>query len=176
MSDTKVAVQESQTAEPAKTFTQDEVNQIIEGRLARERAKYADYDDLVAFRDEHKSEAEKAIERARAEGADEARKALTPRLATAEVKGVAASLGYRDPADAIAVFGSLDDVVSKGGDVDSDAISARLGEIAKAKPYLLNERTTPATRPSLRRGDNKMAGETKAPRAAEALRAYSRSR
>ena len=29
-----------------KTFTQAEMDSIIEGRLARERQKYADYDDL----------------------------------------------------------------------------------------------------------------------------------
>ena len=31
-----------------RTFTQDEVNTIIADRLNRERAKYADYDDLKA--------------------------------------------------------------------------------------------------------------------------------
>ena len=31
-----------------RTFTQDEVNDIVADRLARERAKYADYDDLKA--------------------------------------------------------------------------------------------------------------------------------
>ena len=29
-----------------RTFTQDEVNAIVADRLTRERAKYADYDDL----------------------------------------------------------------------------------------------------------------------------------
>ena len=29
-----------------KTFTQAEMDSIIEGRLARERQKYADYEDL----------------------------------------------------------------------------------------------------------------------------------
>lgn len=32
----------------ARHFTQDEVNSIIADRLTRERAKYADYDDLKA--------------------------------------------------------------------------------------------------------------------------------
>ena len=31
-----------------RTFTQDEVNAIVDDRLTRERAKYADYDDLKA--------------------------------------------------------------------------------------------------------------------------------
>lgn len=34
--------------ENEKTFTQEELDSIIEGRLARERQKYADYEDLRA--------------------------------------------------------------------------------------------------------------------------------
>lgn len=54
-----------------KTFTQDEVNAIVEGRLARERQRYADYDDLKAkagkydeIQNEGKTELQKATERA----------------------------------------------------------------------------------------------------------------
>lgn len=42
MNETAPAQQEN------RTFTQDEVNAIVADRLARERAKYADYDDLKA--------------------------------------------------------------------------------------------------------------------------------
>jgi hypothetical protein len=31
-----------------RTFSQDELNEIIEARLAREKQKYSDYDDLRA--------------------------------------------------------------------------------------------------------------------------------
>lgn len=55
----------------AKTFTQEEVNAIVEGRLNRERQKYADYEDLKAKAgkcDEEqeaiKAELQKATERA----------------------------------------------------------------------------------------------------------------
>lgn len=38
--------------EPAKTFTQDDLDKKIEARLKREREKYADYEDLKKARDE----------------------------------------------------------------------------------------------------------------------------
>lgn len=64
-----------------KTFTQDELNAIVADRLARERSKYADYDELKtkaeAFdkaAEESKSELEKAKERIAAlEGERDAR-------------------------------------------------------------------------------------------------------
>ena len=54
----------SKTEEPAKTFTQDEVNKLLADRIARERKKYdkfSDYDDLKT----KASEYEKAIEEKR---------------------------------------------------------------------------------------------------------------
>lgn len=63
--------QETQTAEVEKTFTQEEMNNIISERLGRERQKYADYDSLKQKADEfdklqeaNKSELQKATERA----------------------------------------------------------------------------------------------------------------
>lgn len=57
--------------EPERTFTQAEMDAIIGDRLKRERAKYADYDDLKskataydAAKDAEKSELEKATDRA----------------------------------------------------------------------------------------------------------------
>ena len=56
---------------PAKTFTQAEVDAIVEGRLQRERAKYADYDSLKdkagkydAQIESEKTDLQKATERA----------------------------------------------------------------------------------------------------------------
>ena len=56
---------------PEKTFTQSELNAIIEDRLGKEKAKYADYDDLKAKAAEYdkqvnanKTELEKALDRA----------------------------------------------------------------------------------------------------------------
>lgn len=50
-----------------KTFTQEQLDRIVEERLKRERAKYSDYDDLKAKADQAestKSEAQKALEKA----------------------------------------------------------------------------------------------------------------
>lgn len=60
----------NQTAEP-KTFTQEEVNSIVAGRLADERKKYADYSELKkkaeafeAYEEGQKSELQKANDKA----------------------------------------------------------------------------------------------------------------
>ncbi len=56
-----------------KTFTQAEIDAIIEGRLAREKQKYADYESLKEkagkydeFQQQNKSELQKATEKANA--------------------------------------------------------------------------------------------------------------
>lgn len=61
--------QEVTTNEPERTFTQAEVDAIVGDRLKRDRAKYADYDDLKAKADKfdeiteaNKSELQKAVE------------------------------------------------------------------------------------------------------------------
>ena len=64
--------QETQQAEqPARTFTQAEVDAMIGERLSRERAKYADYDQLKARADQFtaqeeasKSDLQKALDKA----------------------------------------------------------------------------------------------------------------
>lgn len=57
------------TAEPERTFTQSEMDAIIGERLKRDRAKYADYDELKAkaakfdeAEEASKSELQKAVE------------------------------------------------------------------------------------------------------------------
>ena len=59
------------TEESGKTFTQAEMNAIIEGRLAREREKYSDYDSLKEkagkfdeIQEANKTEIQKANEKA----------------------------------------------------------------------------------------------------------------
>lgn len=68
-----VTTPEETTAEPAKTFTQEDVNQLVQERLRREREKYADYIDLKAkaakldeIEEASKTELQKATERAQA--------------------------------------------------------------------------------------------------------------
>ncbi len=61
------------TQQEERTFTQTEMNAIIQERVARERGKYADYDDLKAKAAQYdeaqkasKSDLQKAVERANA--------------------------------------------------------------------------------------------------------------
>lgn len=84
-----------------KMFTQAEVNQIVKDRVARERAKYADYDDLktaAADADKSKTQLDKVSEQiatltARAEKAEAAQ--LRADVMATKLKGVPASLAKR---------------------------------------------------------------------------------
>ncbi|AAD17576.1 scaffolding protein [Mycobacterium phage TM4] len=88
-----------QSGDQGKTFTQAELDKVIEQRLARERAKFGDYDQLKAdaaelakIRDGEKSELQKALERAeQAEKRAEQAEFTSLRSKVAAVKGVPAS-------------------------------------------------------------------------------------
>lgn len=90
-----VAVEESKPASDGKTFTQAELDKILEQRLARERAKFSDYDkikadaeELAKIRDAEKTELQKAVERA-----EEAERRASSAEKTALKNKVAASKG-----------------------------------------------------------------------------------
>ena len=160
-----------------KTLTQSEVDKIVQDRLARERAKFSDYDDLRAKVDASKSEAEKAVEAARAEGAKEVASKYQKRLFEAEVRSHAAALKFRDAGDALSVFGDSEGLVSDDGSVDGAAIQKRLSEIASQKPYLVDAPSQVAKRPSLKsRGTKNTDGDAKPTRAADALRDWAAGR
>lgn len=94
----------TQGATAEKTFTQAEMDAIIGDRLKRERAKYADYDEVKAKAAKYdeaeeagKSELQKAVERAeKAEGALKAleneRKLAELRAEIAKEQGIEADL------------------------------------------------------------------------------------
>lgn len=76
-----------------RTFTQDEVNAIVADRLARERAKYADYDDLkgkAGRADEADTRAAALQQQLDAMKADSDRREMKRRVSTAT--GVPAAL------------------------------------------------------------------------------------
>jgi hypothetical protein len=89
-----------------KTFTQSDLERVLNERLQRERAKYADYDDLKTkvqqMEDAQKSELERAME-AREAAEQKAREALAQaneRLIRAEFVSQAAIHGVAHPEDA----------------------------------------------------------------------------
>lgn len=159
-------------------FTQADVDRIVGERIARERAKFADYDELKSKVESVKSDQERALEAARAEGESKVREQFVSRIFQSEVRLAAKEFGFHSPEDAIAHFGDASQVVDDSGEIDVKAVEKRLGEIASAKPYLTAEDSSPvATRPNIRRGtrQSKQDGPQKGA-AAELLRAYSRSR
>lgn len=163
--------------EQGRTFTQADIDKAVQDRLHRERQKFADYDELKAKVDAQKSEAERAVEAARAEGAKEVASKYQKRLFEAEVRSHAAALKFRDAGDALSVFGDSEGLVSDDGSVDGDAIAKRLTEIANAKPYLVDTPPQVAKRPTLKsRGTQTTDDQAKPSRAADALRAFAAGR
>jgi len=162
----------------APPATQAELDRIVESRLARERAKFADYDDLKSKVGEYEtwqqsqlSEQEKAVQAARDEGRQEAATQYERKLVSTEVRMQASALGFHDPADALAQLG--DELPMKDGEPDVDAIKAALAEIATNKPYLVKgadrEPIIPKGRPKLPVGEKRTTQDGKG-RAAAALR------
>lgn len=178
-----------QQAEGAFTppATQADLDRIIQDRVARERNKFGDYEDLKAkateydqFKESSKTEQQKAIDAAKLEGAKEVAGKFTTRLVNADIRATAATLGFSDPKDAIALYGDISKVEVGDDGPDSAAIKTRLEEIAREKPYLLKGDNAPkvATRPKPKSGSestetNKPSGKS---RAAAALREFSGSR
>jgi hypothetical protein len=130
-----------------KTFDQAAVNQIVADRIARERQKYAGFDDLKTkaaefdkIQEQNATELEKAVKKA----ADEARAEMSTKANTvlirAEVRAAAAAVGFHDPIDAaVQLRDKFAEVkVTEDGDVDEAAVKALIDDLAKSKPYLVN--------------------------------------
>lgn len=136
------------TTTTGKTFTQEDVDRVVESRLARERAKYADYDDLKSaaerlkeFEDAQKSEAEKLQEQA-AKAQETATKATAERdraLRKAAVVTAAVKAGAVDPDAVFALLNAEQLTIGDDGQVSGaeEAVKALLDE----KTYLVG--TTP---------------------------------
>lgn len=126
--------------------TQDDLNRLVGERLAREREKYADYEDLKKKAAEHdaaveaaRSDHEKAVEAARKDGESAATKAADARVVRAEAKAAAATAKFRDPDVAVRLLDLTGISVADNGDVDAAALKTKLDELAAAHPYLLGD-------------------------------------
>jgi hypothetical protein len=141
---------QGQTNTPAQgTFNQDDVDRIVRERLDRERAKYADYDDLKqraqnwdTFLEESKSEAQKALDTARGEAEASAyaraRQEFGAKLVEAHLRATAA--GRLDDGALTALLGGVNtaNFLTAAGDVDTTKINQFIDGIAPT--------TTPAAR------------------------------
>lgn len=133
------SVQENVAPVAAKTFTQDEVNDLIKSRLERERKGQPTKDELAAFRkwqDEQKTAEQKQAEaiKAQSDRADAAEK----KAAALEAKLLAASKGVKpEAADDVVALASLN--VS-----DDMPLEKAIDEVLKKYP-LFTGTTAPAT-------------------------------
>jgi hypothetical protein len=132
--------------EGTRTFTQDEVNAAVRARAeALIKSRYGDLGELKAkasrldqLEESSKTELDKAVEKARAEGRSEAAAAGNARLVAAEAKALAAAARFRDPGDAAAFLDLSSVKVGDDGSVDVDAVQRLLEELATSKPYLVD--------------------------------------
>jgi hypothetical protein len=129
-----------------QTFDQAAVDRIVSERIARERGKFADYNDLKAkatkfdeIEAQNATELDKAIKKADADARADMSTKTNTRLVRAEVKAAASAVGFHDPADAAVLLqGKFGEVkVTDDGDVDEEAVKALVEDLAKAKPHLV---------------------------------------
>lgn len=139
---------------------------VVSQRVAREREKYADYSELKAKAAEHdkaieaaRTDQEKAVEAAKNEGRTEALAAANSRLVAAEARALAAEAKFRNPVLAVRAVDLKDVAVNDAGEVDADAIKARLKELSDADPYLLDDGKKPAPKPDKAQGGSVTAGD-----------------
>jgi len=148
------------TPEPAKTFTQAELDDIVAKRLDRERKKYGDYDDLKtkltelqAAEDERKRGELTEIERYKADLEKEqtSKQTLESELSTLResvkqerirnafiTAATAANIAYVDDAWSLADRSG----VSVGDDGNVVGIDAVIASLVESKPFLVATNTT----------------------------------
>lgn len=169
--------------------SQADLDRIVEARLARERQKLtseyggdaasvkAQLAEYEKYKESQKTETEKAIDEAKKGTAAETAQRFLSKLVGSEVKALAASLGFNDPADALAVIDQAKLPV-KDDEPDTDEIKKLVEKLATDKPYLLKAgKPTPRTRPKPGQGDPTDTATTAGKgKAAAALRALGANR
>lgn len=129
--------------------SQAELDRIIGDRLARERAKFADYDQLKTkaveldnLQAQNATELDQAVAKARKEATAEADQRVAGVLRAAEIRALAAEAGFQNPADAVALLATdtrLAAVKVADGQVDVDALKPLVADLAKDRPYLVGQ-------------------------------------
>lgn len=132
-----------------RTFTQDDVNRLMGQTRAEERGKYADYEALktkAAQFDEHQKAAMTEADRIKAErdqyktAAEQAEQRATQTAIAAEIRVRAAAKGIIDPDAALALVDRAG-IVLKDGKVDG--VDTALDALVTAKPYLKGQAGAP---------------------------------
>jgi membrane protein involved in colicin uptake len=124
---------DAQLGDAGKRALADERN----ARKRAERDAKTTKAELDRIRAEGQTETEKAIAKAKAEGANEALTKANERVLKAEVKAAAAGK-LTDPADAARFLDLSEFTVGDDGDVDSKALGQAIDRLLKERPYLGN--------------------------------------
>lgn len=123
--------------------SQDELDRIIEARLARERKRFEGFDALKEkaskwdqLEEEKKTPSEKAIQEATDKARAEVAGKYERQIAEGRVESIASAAGFIDPADAVlrVLQGELP---RKDDELDVDALKALVEKLAKEKPHLI---------------------------------------
>ncbi len=143
--------------------SQADLDRIVGERVARERAKYADYADVKTKAEAHdaaleaaKTESEKAVEAARKEGESTATERSNARIVAADARALAASWSRETdgveskfnvgPASIVRLL-DLSGVTVGDDGADATVIKAKLDELATSEPGLVGSTTPPRKGP-----------------------------
>lgn len=128
--DTATTDTTTSTTDTGKTFTQADLDRIVADRVARERAKYADYGDLKKKAAAAMTEQERAVAEAEQRGKSAANTVASSRLARAEFKAAAAGKVEKDALDGFLEYADLTKFVGDDGEPDGKAIEAVVKKLA----------------------------------------------
>jgi hypothetical protein len=157
--------------------SQEQLDKVLGARLAREREKYSDYEDLVKIKAERdaaaeaaKTEAEKAVDATRKEGETTATERANERIVRSEAKAAAATAKFRDPDVAVKLLDLKGIKLDDNGEVDAAALKAELDQLATDHPYLVDDgkTTKPSPQPDRSQGGGGGGGQEKPGSVAEA--------
>lgn len=143
--------------EETKTFTQEQLDEVLTKRLERERKKYEDYDDIKAkladfekAEEERKKQEMSAVERLQAEKEEEAKKALeaselaqkaqdqaNTRILNTEIKSVARTLNANDPSDVLALLDKSDIEIDEEGNLQG--VESAVEALKASKPWMFKQ-------------------------------------
>jgi pyruvate/2-oxoglutarate dehydrogenase complex dihydrolipoamide acyltransferase (E2) component len=140
--------------------SQEELDRRIGPRLQREREKYADYDDLKrkaaefdAAQEASKTEHEKALDAARKEGESTAAQAANARIVATEARLLLTQAGAHNATAAARILGDLSGItVNDAGEVDQDALKAKVDALKTSDAYLFGTGKPGAPKPDPSQG------------------------
>lgn len=127
--------QQDDGGKPDRTFTQDDLDKAVRDRLNREKAKFADYDDLKAKADQldQLTAAQKTAEQRAADDLAKAQNAAADALAEAVRYKAAGKAGIDPESDDFALIGSGDEETVMTRAARLGALLASERELAQLK-------------------------------------------